>query len=61
MPKNGPKKAAKVSTKDRMPIWLNKGSQNIPIAKPITAIVKPEIFKENLFGKKFNNEFWIGT
>ena len=57
MPKNGPKKAAKVSTKDRMPIWLNRGSQNIPIAKPMTAIVKPEIFKENLFGKNLIMNF----
>ena len=61
MPKIRPKKEPKVSTKDKIPIWLNNGIQKIPIGKAINAIITPVLFSVRLFGKKFNNEFCEGT
>ena len=38
-PNKGPKKAPKVSTKDKIPIWLNIVSQNIAMNKPKNEII----------------------
>ena len=59
-PNNGPNNAAKVSIKDKTPIWLIKVSQNIETTNPKSPIIKLDDFKFNLLGIKFINEYWEG-
>ena len=59
-PNKGPKKDPAVSTNDKMPIWLNNGSQKMPIKNPKKTITNAEVFRLSLLGKKFNIVFWAG-
>ena len=60
IPKRGPKNEPKVSINDKIPIWLKKVSQKIPIKNPNKVIIIAELFKLSFVGKKFNNEFCAG-
>ena len=59
-PNNGPKKAPKVSIKDRIPICLKKVSQKIAIINPAIEIITLELFKESDEGIKFMKEYCEG-
>ena len=60
IPKKGPKKEPIVSIKDKIPIWLNNGSQNILITNPKKEIMIAYFFKVSFFGRKFKREFCEG-
>ena len=57
IPKIGPKKAPTVSTKDKIPIWLNIGIHRAPTKKAIMPIVTAEDIEENLLGAKLIKEY----
>ena len=59
-PNKGPKKAPKVSTKDKMPIWLKKIIQKTPINKPNKPITKLELLNDKKDGIKLIIEYWEG-
>ena len=45
---------------DKIPIWLKKVNQKIPIKNPIIEIIKLELFKESEAGRKFISEYCDG-
>ena len=45
---------------DKIPIWLKKVNQNIPITKPRTTIIKLTLFNDNADGIKFIKEYCEG-
>ena len=60
IPNNGPKNELKVSTNDKIPIWLNTVTQKIPIRKLKINIMKLALFKFKELGKKLISEYWDG-